>query len=68
MYMYACMYANMHATTQGGQKKAFDPLELDLWAVVSYLIVETKLWSSAELQAFFIVLSSPALPIAFLMC
>ena len=41
--MWACV---LKCNTQGGQKKGFDPLELDLWAVVSYLIVETTLWSS----------------------
>ena len=40
MYLYVsvCEYAHVDAGTQGGKKKASDPLELKLQAVVSHLM------------------------------
>jgi hypothetical protein len=43
-YMYVCI---MKFINYGGQNTASDPLELELWMVVSILwVLGTKFWSS----------------------
>lgn len=46
VWVYVCGY--MCVWVYGGQRRMSDPLELELWAVVSpQRVLETELWSSS---------------------
>lgn len=48
--MFLCAYVHLSKGAQGGQKRGLDPVELKLYAVLSYLtwMLQIKLRSSAR--------------------
>ena len=50
VWMYVCVCVFVSASAHGVEKKALDPLELELQTLVSSLmwVLGTKLWSSAK--------------------